>query len=157
MAGPGDVPTILKLGNWPKASSYRGSKPGRNEGEGGSPHLLLCLPLPGSLPCLWQLWPLEEESFFLAPVLALQKPGHSTQHPLVLPLYTSVLLAVEQHSTLRAHAFLLMIVPVCPFGTGTESSCCCLGIYQRKQIPGALFTWLHVFLGVFSGRLGLCM
>lgn len=64
MAGPGDVPTILKLGNWPKASSYRGSKPGRNEGEGGSPHLLLCLPLPGSLPCLRQLWPLEEESFF---------------------------------------------------------------------------------------------
>lgn len=96
----------------------------------------------------------QKKSHFLAPGLALQKPGHFTQHLLVLPLYASVLLVVEQHSTLRAHAFLL--VPLCPFGMGTESSCCCLEIYQRKQMSGALFLGLMSFLVSFLAVPGLC-
>lgn len=65
----GDAPATLKLGHRPKASSRRGSEPGRKGGGGGGPHLLLLLPqaaslVSGSLPCLWQLWRLEGESPF---------------------------------------------------------------------------------------------
>lgn len=31
-------------------------------------------------------------------------------------------MAVEQHSTLRAHTFLLVIIPLCPLGMGMDSS-----------------------------------
>lgn len=59
----GDAPVTLKLGHWPKASSHRGSEPGRQRGGGGGPRLFL-LPPPGSLPCLWWFLPSEGESRF---------------------------------------------------------------------------------------------
>lgn len=105
--------------------------------RGRWPPFALVTPLLGLLG-LWQLWPLEGESLFVF-WLGLPKTWHFTQHPSELLLYTSVFLAVEQHSMLRAGTFLLVIVPLCPLGMGTDSGSC-LAIYQGKQIPWALLS-----------------
>lgn len=148
----GDAPATLKLGHWPKASSHRGSEPGGKRGGGGGPHLLLLLPLSGSLPCLWQLWALEGELPF-GSWLGFTRtwvlyPASSSIAIIRMP---AILLAVKQHSTLLAGAFLLAVVPLCPFGMWTDSSSCCLGISRGNNCPEPLpFPCCHSFPGFIS-------
>lgn len=128
----------------------------RGAGQG-----VLLLPLSGSLPFLFQLWPLDGESPFgsslgLATTWAFYPASSS-----ITFVHLCSPGKKRPHSTLVARAFLLAVIPLCPFGMWTESSSF-LAIYQRKQMPWVnvfslvqFLSWLRVFLGNSFGCPGL--
>lgn len=152
----------IKLEHWPKAPSYRGFEPGGREGEGvpmcssSSSSLAACLVSGSSGP--------QKESYPLASGLLSKNLGTlcgTLQYCHFVPLRGN-----------RA-AFYTFFTPgwdlpasscsSLPLWMGTDIGSCCLGIYQRKQMPWALIfsllpflCWLHVSLGNFPGCPGLC-